>query len=231
MPTPPIYIPISSPDQWKALLAEPEKHWRTGYSAKTIAHSWLASDGIPPEILALFASSGIQPLAAVSPLLVIPEHKVLLPPSSGHPSQNDVFVLAKGEDGSLVSITVEGKVAESFGPTIADWLAEPSKGKDIRFAFLKRELSLPEELPPDLRYQLLHRLASATLEAKRFDARHAVMIVHSFSPTDDWLDDFRAFLALFGAKAPVGTLSWLFNSGPIGVYAGWAQGDSRFLAA
>lgn len=231
MPRPPIYIPISAPDQWKALLAEPEKQWRTGFSAKTIAHSWLDAEGLPEEVSALFTSSGVPSFISLSPLFIFPEHKVLLPPTSGHPSQNDVFVLASTSDGSLISITVEGKVSESFGPTLAEWLAEPSKGKDTRLAFLKQELSLQEALPPTVRYQLLHRLASATIEAKRFGARHAAMVVHSFSSTDEWLDDFRAFLDLFGAKGQVGLLSWLFNTGPIGVYAGWAQGDPRFLAA
>jgi hypothetical protein len=57
------------------------------------------------------------------------------------------------------------------------------------------------------------------------------MVVQSFSSTHEWFDDYRAFLDLFGASGKVGVLSWLFNSGPIGVYAGWAEGDSRFLAA
>jgi len=28
-----------SPDDWKALLADPEKHWRTGFSTRTLAHA------------------------------------------------------------------------------------------------------------------------------------------------------------------------------------------------
>jgi len=231
MPRAPIYVPISTPDQWKALLAEPDKQWRTGFSAKTIAHSWLEANGMPIEVSALLRSSGVPSFSSIEPLLIIPEHKVLLPPTSGHPSQNDVFVLARGSDATLVSITIEGKVSESLSTTLAEWLAEPSPGKGIRLAFLKEQLSLQGGLPPTLRYQLLHRLVSAILEAKRFGARHAVMIVHSFSQTHEWFTDFEAFLELFGARAKLGTLSWLFNSGQIAVYAGWAQGDSRFLAA
>ncbi len=44
----------SGPDDWKALLAS-EKHWRSGYSARTLAHCWEASDGFPAEI-----AEGIQ---------------------------------------------------------------------------------------------------------------------------------------------------------------------------
>lgn len=99
MATPPIYVPMSDPDQWKMLLAEPDKQWRTGFSARTIACSWLAADGLPAEVSSLLASSGIQALSSVDPLLIIPEHRVELPPTSGHPSQNDVFVLGKASDG------------------------------------------------------------------------------------------------------------------------------------
>jgi len=29
-----IFIPANKPENWKPLLAEPNKHWKTGYSAK-----------------------------------------------------------------------------------------------------------------------------------------------------------------------------------------------------
>ena len=231
MTTAPIYVPITSPDQWKMLLAEPDKQWRTGFSARTIAHSWLAAEGLPVEVSSLPASSGIQALSSVDPLLIIPEHQVHLLPTSGHPSQNDVFVLGKAADGGLVSIAVEGKVSETFGPTLAEWGQDASRGKHTRLDFLKEELSLQRDLAPGIRYQLLHRLASAVIEAKRFGAKHAVLVVHSFSRTREWFSDFEAFLSLFGSNAQVGALAWLFNSGDLSVYAGWAEGDPRFLAA
>lgn len=90
-----IYIPSNSPEDWQALLADPEKHWRTGYSAKATAYSWHLSDGFPREINDLFSKSTFQIFKDVELLLAIPEHKVSLPPLKGHPSQNDVFVLAK----------------------------------------------------------------------------------------------------------------------------------------
>ena len=40
----------SGPAAWQALLADPNKHWRTGYSARTLAHCWEAADGFPPEV-------------------------------------------------------------------------------------------------------------------------------------------------------------------------------------
>jgi len=228
---PSVYIPISSPDEWKSLLAEPEKQWRTGYSARTIAHSWLASDGIPPEIRLVFSSSAIAAFQCIDPLIVIPEHQVPLPPATGHPSQNDVFVLARAADGALVSITVEGKVSESFDKTVGEWREPPSHGKRERLSFLAQKLGLVGQVPDRIRYQLLHRLGSAIIEAERFGAKYAVMVVHSFSQSDEWFGDFALFLEMFGARARVGELVRVGQQGPMGVYAGWARGDSRFLAA
>jgi hypothetical protein len=226
-----VYIPISSADQWKRLLAEPERQWHTGYSARTVAHSWLAADGFPPEVASLFSESGIPAFSSISPLIIIPEHQVPLPPSSGHPSQNDVFVLAKAADDALVSITVEGKVSESFDKTIGEWIKSPSGGKQERLSFLRQKLGLEAAVPHVIRYQLLHRIGSAIIEAKRFGAKHAAMVVHSFSQTDEWFADFQAFVSMFGGEAKVGELKHLGTQGPIAIYAGWARGDPQFLAA
>jgi hypothetical protein len=51
----------------------------------------------------------------------------------------------------------------------------------------------------EIRYQLLHRTASAIILAQRFHARHAAMVVHSFSPAAKWIDDYYSFARLLGA--------------------------------
>src|SRR5438034_723792 len=40
-----IYLPTVAPQDWQKLLADPEKQWRTGYSARTIAYAWEAAKG------------------------------------------------------------------------------------------------------------------------------------------------------------------------------------------
>jgi hypothetical protein len=45
----------------------------------------------------------------------------------------------------------------------------------------------------ELRYQLFHRTAAAIFEAERYRARHAMMMVHSFSTSDASLNDFLRF--------------------------------------
>ena len=226
-----VYIPSSGPGDWQQFLAEPEKQWRRGFSARTVAHSWESANGLPPEVEALFVKSGVDGFQEVELLIAIPEHKVPLPPIRGHPSQNDVFALAKGAHGQLIALAVEAKVAEPFGPTFDEWRANTTPGKTEREEFLRSKLGLKDRAIGSIRYQLMHRLASALLEAERFNAGHAALIVHSFSQQDEWFDDFASFLALYGAKGHIGELVRLGVFGQVPTYAGWVRGDKRFLDA
>ncbi len=221
-----IYIPAASADQWAAFLAEPTKHWRTGYSARTLAYSWQEANGFPLEIATSLATSEF--LRGSELLLAIPEHKVALP-GGGRPSQNDIWALAKSEN-ALVSIAVEGKVAEPFGPTVGEWLEQASAGKSKRLAFLKAELGI-DEVPSTVRYQLLHRTASALLEARRFGASHAVMLVHSFSHQHLWYEDFVVFAALLGAGTPARDIVIsVGNRNGVHLHIGWVYGNSLYLS-
>src|SRR5680860_758515 len=38
-------VPTSGPDDRKCFLADPEEHWRSGYSANVLAHCWEESAG------------------------------------------------------------------------------------------------------------------------------------------------------------------------------------------
>jgi len=228
---PHIYVPARSPRDWRRLLAEPRKHWRRGYSARATAYAWQEADAFPSEIAALLASAIDENLRQVELLLAIPEHKVYFPPMQGHPSQSDVFVLGKAINGDLVSIAVEAKVSEPFDLTVDEWIADPTRGKTERLGFLKEKLRIADKPIGKIRYQLMHRLSSALLEAERFSAKYAILVVHSFSQLDEWFDDFAAFLSLYGQEAKVGELAPLDLKTPTKVFAGWARGDARFLDA
>ncbi len=217
-----ILIPSDGPQSWQGLLADPEKQWRDGYSAKMLAESWERAQGFPPEVRDLLATSPDSALAEATPLIGIPEYQVPLAGGSA-PSQNDLFVLAAAGS-SLAAIMIEGKVEEPFGPTVAEWLIDASCGKQERFKFLQEKLGLREPPGGHIRYQLLHRTASAVIEAQRFRARFAVMIVHSFSSHHAWLDDYQAFLALFAKEGSIGDLVLLSHLDGIELYCGWAAG-------
>ena len=217
----------SGPEDWQRLLADPAKHWRTGYSARTLAHCWEAADGFPPEIAAVLKSAVDPLLGDLVPILAIPEFKVDLP-GGGRASQNDIFVLARSRAGP-VSIMVEGKVNEAFGPTLSDWFNEASDGKKERLKFLLSQLGLSAEPGREVRYQLLHRAASAAIEGVRFRAAAALLIVHSFSETRAGWSDYQTFLKLFGVDALNGTVQRLNGASAVPLFAVWVPGDPSFL--
>ena len=200
-----IYIPTSSPDDWRKFLAEPEKQWRSGYSAKELAECWEQSNGFPSEFQNLFSKAENKALNELELLLAIPEYQVNLV-GGRRPSQNDLFVLARAKDGQLVTIMIEGKVSEPFGDILEVWLKDVSEGKKKRLKFLCDVLGLSSQPPLNIRYQLLHRTASAIIEAKRFNAKYAMMIIHSFSPEHKWFSDYQDFLGLFGVASKINEL-------------------------
>jgi hypothetical protein len=219
-----ILIPAARAEDWRQLLADPDKHWRRGYSARTLAHCWQEADGIPHDVLDVLSQA--ESLEGLETIFAIPEHQVPLP-GGVRPSQNDVWVLARTPK-SLVSIAVEGKVSESFGPTITEWHTG-SAGKQRRLAFLCEQLGLPVPPPGHLRYQLFHRTASAIIEARRLHADQAAMVVHSFSPAQEGFQDYRNFLELFGLDGKLdGLCSTTLASGVV-LHLAWIRGDQRYL--
>ena len=220
-----IYLPSTGPDDWRRLLGDPVKHWRTGYSAKTLAHCWETSNGLPTEIAALLHPHGDQPEL----LVAIPEHKVPLPGSSRGKSQNDLFVLARA-GARTFAIAVEGKVNEPFDQPLGRWLNNASAGKQARLAYLCDLLGLVQPLADDVPYQLLHRTASAMIEARRFKTDAAAMIVHSFSPNRMWFDAFAKFVALFSVDAEPNKLLAIRPNDSPPLFVGWACGQEKFLS-
>lgn len=88
-----ILIPTKSPEDWKASLAEPNKQWKSGYSARTLAYCWEEANGFPESVQLVFSKAG-APFYDLEPLLILPEHKVPLP-GGQQPSQNDILDLGK----------------------------------------------------------------------------------------------------------------------------------------
>ena len=216
-----VLIPSSGPESWKAFLAQPDLHWATGYSARTLAHSWEAAKGIPREISAL-----LEPhVGTLEPLLIVPEHKTKLP-GGRRESQSDVFLLARHAAGTI-ACTIEGKVDEPFGPTVAEQMADASAGKVERFEFLCSRLGF-EGCPDHIHYQLLHRTVSALIEADRFDAQCAAMIVHSFSPASKWFEAYAAFVTMLGGEAGQDSACAIEVPGGRPLLLGWARGEARF---
>jgi hypothetical protein len=217
----------SGPHDWKGLLADPGKQWKRGYSARTLAHCWEASDGFPSEVAQPFKLSNEQLLAELTPILAVPEFKVCLP-GGGRASQNDIFVLARSVAGPVV-VMVEGKVNESFGPIIESWLKDASAGKKARLEFLKRTLGLESSPSVLVRYQLLHRAASAIIVGEQYRAAAAVLVIHSFSPKKAGWMDYQAFTRLFGIEAQMGVIQRLGAATRIPLFGVWVVGNPEFF--
>jgi len=192
-------------------------------------------------VRSVFDSSRFEELHGLEMLLAMPEHRVPLP-GGRRPSQTDLFVLARARDGTA-ALAVEGKVAEPFGPLVRDWLTsdpsqteaasgQPSKGKLTRLDFLASNLGLHSDDLAELRYQLVHRTVSALIEARRFSARYAIMLVHSFSEAAEGLDDYERFvLALRSDPGPArDQLTLAQVPGDVPLYLAWATGEQAFLA-
>ena len=160
-------------------------------------------------------------------LIALPEYKVPLL-GGRRASQNDIFVLAEGND-QLVSIMVEGKVSEPFGDRVSEWRARSKGGREVRLQYLCELLALDIAAVDHIRYQLLHRTASALIEAKRFNAPHALMLVHSFGLHNEGFEDYEQFLALFRIQGKVNSLVFAENINGVRLHFAWAKGNTKYL--
>lgn len=230
---------------WRSRLADPIKHWRREFSAFELAVQWEMAgserkneSGMPQEINRLL--DGLVSQAVPRKMLVgIVEHKVQLE-HGVTASQNDMWAIVRvGDD--LLSLAIEGKAGEGFDELVADWLKDGSRGpngeedkkrtskKPQRLASLQDILGIAGADVGHLRYQLLHRTASALIEAERIGAKYAAMIIQSFkNPKRNadgmaHFDDFQRFGAALGVTVEAGRLSPMIDRKGIGLCLGWAS--------
>ena len=188
-----LHVPLLKPEDVIPHLAKQEAHWRTGYSAQELAVAWSKAGNDFPQTVCKALNTAPEYVHAefVDGFF---EREVELG-SPGRNSQTDLMAIA-GLDDELAIIAVEGKVEESFADLVADWNGTP--GKQRRLDGLCETLKLDVSGVGGIRYQLLHRTASAIYEAKRYRCRHALMLVHSFSSSHRWFEDFAAFSSALG---------------------------------
>ena len=193
-----LHVPLLKPDDVIPHLAKPDLHWKSGYSAQELAITWFqSSNDFPPSVRA--ALSAVPEYSDAELVDGFFEREIELG-SPGRNSQADLLVIT-GLRQELGVIAVEGKVNEPFGEFVKDWNTTP--GKQVRLERLAQTLGLDVADAGEIRYQLLHRTASAIYEAKRYRCRHAMMLVHSFSPTHRWFEDFAKFSALMNQPVSV----------------------------
>ena len=195
------YLPMKRPEDVIPHLGSPT-HWREDFSAKAIADAWFR--GFPPLVEhTLKKRCETNAFAEVKLIDVFLERKTE-PGDGARPSQADALAVL-GLANELAIMTVEGKVQEGFGQCVSEWLVDASSGKRERLTFLAQTLDFDVPNDSALRYQLLHRTASAILEAKRYRAKVAAMMVHSFDSHDTGIADFQAFASAMGFKGAQAT--------------------------
>ncbi len=219
-----IYIKSSGIEDWKRLLANPEIQWKDGYSAKQLAYCWENSDGFPKKVKEIFIKAGFIDFQM---LLGLPEYSVFLDTKKA-PSQSDLFVLAKDNEG-LATIVIEGKASETFGSLIKDWCdCEKDTAKKKRLEFILEKLELKTEIQAieEYRYQLFHRTASAIIAAGKFTAKKAIMLVHSFSEQEENFRDYSKFIYLLESKIKPPVIDNIYYLGlrsGVKLFIGWIK--------
>ena len=219
-----LHLPIQKPSDVIPHLGAPH-HYQEGFSARLIAETWFEADSRPnglPEMVQLVLAQA-ERFADAKLIDAFLERSIGLGDNLT-PSQADVLAIIGMADG-LAVMAVEGKVRESFGSLVSEWLASASahSGKRARLERLAETLGLKAAETGSLRYQLLHRTASAIYEANRYRARAAIMMVHSFDPNDTGLADFRRFATAMGLPSADATrLAGPITCEGVDFYLGWA---------
>jgi hypothetical protein len=218
---PRLHVPVREPEDVVRHLGGQEEHWKEGRSAHALATAWFAANAIPPRVAAVLR--GHPDFASAELIDAFFERQVDLG-SEGRPSQTDLLAIT-GIGDRIAIVAVEGKAGETFGDLVKQWL-DGSDGKERRLDGLCEILGLSREAAMPLRYQLLHRSASAILEAQRYRAKTAALLVHSFSDDEVGFRDFTALVTAIGFKKPRSDILM----GPVvldgvGFYAGWVQDE------
>ena len=223
-----ILVPTESGTDWQRLLGKPKLHWKKGRSAMSAAACWEASHpNLPREISATLDCTDDPSISNLKLLAAVPEWEVELPGGT-NASQTDILAITRNQHG-LVILGVEAKVDEAFGPRLAKKKCDATKDQLYRIAYLENELGRTTSFDDQIRYQLLHRTVSALLTAREFHATVAVMLVHSFSPTSKWREDFDSFCQALDCKSLSEDLREVKNIDGPRLILGWCRGNEKFL--
>lgn len=225
-------------------LGKKELHWEKGRSAYELSTFWMQAKGIPSSVRAVLDQADEWRDARL--LEGIFERETELP-GRGKPSQTDLLALVRLKDGNAI-LGIEGKVDEPFGELVEDWLkgkpdekaGEPpeataarqrsKQNRQERFSALCGVLDIDPAGLGSFYYQLFHRTCASIYEAKRFECKQAIVLVHSFAAIPApplkpaCFDDFSAFAAKIGMPVTKpGAISASRSCNGIELRLGWVS--------
>ena len=228
-----LHVSLLQPEDVIPHLGKGKEHWQPGRSAQLTARSWFEARDFPASIAAILATGKDFGNAELVDAFL--ERTVDLG-DGREPSHTDVMAVV-GVGNRLGVLAVEAKVDEPFGPFVQEWLdagkanSDAGAGRSARLDHLCALLELPRTAALPLRYQLLHRTASALIEARRYRATLAEMMVQSFCTRlpQTGLADFQSFAEAMGfAQLEPGVLSAPKMIGGISFSLGWASDATAF---
>jgi len=153
---------------------------------------WQASAGFPPEIARLLNTNDTTARATL--ILAIPGHEVQLA-RGARAAPADLWVLARTTRG-LLSIVVDGN-AKSNAASFADARVDrPLAPWNALWSLLEIDPARHEHA--DARF--VHCTVGALLEARRFFAVAAAVIVHAVDAGHDSFADLQRFVAVMGGR-------------------------------
>jgi len=169
-----IHVPLKRPEDVIPHLGSPS-HWQPGRSAKLVADAWFSSNPMPASVASVLSTDPIFSRATVLDAFL---ERCVDIGDGGRPSQTDLMAIVRLET-TIGVLAVEAKVDEPFGPTVDEWLAQSTvggSGRQRRLTLLCALLGLDSDLVGKLRYQLIHRTASAIIEAGRYRVRIPLIV-------------------------------------------------------
>lgn len=215
-----IAVPLRSSQDVIPHLGKPI-HWKQGRSAKAVADRWFEANDIPPRVRAVLDHEPrLRDATLIDAWL---ERSTDLGDNRGSASQTDLLAVLALQN-ELAVMGVEAKVTESFGKLVREWIGEDTEGKEDRLQRLCDLFGFDRNDVGDLLYQLFHRTAAAIIEAKRYRASKALMVVHSFCDQATGLSDFLAFYERMGVRgAGRDQLSEPAVVGGVTLWIGWVE--------
>mgnify|MGYP001563460589 CR=1 FL=1 len=201
-------------DDWIEVVSA--KNYRENFSAFECANRWSdVKTQFPEPIGSILRECPFPELTDLAIRQIYAEFPVWLDTHST-PSKNDLMIFTEAPGNRKVTIAVEAKCEESFSEQVKVWVRKMDKpiprrqrklfnapGNAVprklrRLAFLNEVLCLNVGVDSPVRYQLLHRLASAILIARQTFAEATVMLVQAFTDSPRNFEDFRYFCSLLG---------------------------------
>jgi hypothetical protein len=187
------------------------------------AASWEAADGrLPPEISKCFDASGIEAIASLRLLVAMPDWEFDLG-MERLPPVREMLVVARNAQGlCVIAVEPNAEGALECQPDLT-----PDHGVLSDMARMQGMIGL-RSFDPRVHYRLLYRACCALQAAEEFEAKAAVLLVHSFETAPLARLDFERFCATINANSAGDCVFVAPARARPSLYLAWCDADPVF---